>query len=162
MRSLRRLLVGAAVAIAASASVFVLGAPAAHAYGNNHVYELTFSLNCDAKNSPLCAPTNFGLGGAWGWIEPDTDGADATVTFCGHSQGFNGAQHQNLSGVPWSIASSSAIPAGVFVVGTDPGDQYIVFPNSPLGFIAFPVTANHYSTSFGPGITAQATVVVLH
>lgn len=79
----------------------------------------------------------FGLGGAWGWIEPDSDGmADATVTFCGHGQGFNGAFHENLD-VSWSIVTGSEL-GDRFVVGTDPTDQYIVFDEtSDLGFIAF-------------------------
>ena len=139
-----------------------LGASVAQAYGTSHVYQLTFSLNCDNKASPLCAPNHFGLGGVWGWIEPDSDGtAVATVTFCTHNQGFNGAQHQNLAGVTWSIVPASQL-AGRFAVGTDPGGNYIVFdPASALGFLAFPATANHYSTSFGPGITAQGTVTLM-
>ena len=78
----------------------VIAAAPAQAYGTDHVYQLTFSLNCNDRTSPLCAPDMFTLGGVWGWIEPDSDGtADATVTFCGHGQGFNGAFHENLDGV---------------------------------------------------------------
>jgi hypothetical protein len=140
----------------------VFGTSAAQAYGTSHVYQLTYSLNCDNSGSPLCAPTAFGLGGAWGWIEPDSDGtADAQATFCGHQQGFNGATHVSLN-VAWSIVPSSQL-GGRFAVGTDPTGHYIVFDSSsPLGFIAFPVTANHYSMSFGPGVTTQATVVLMH
>jgi hypothetical protein len=151
---------GAVIAATVSGAV---GASVAHAYGTDHVYQLTFSLNCDNKASPLCAPDAFGLGGVWGWIEPDSDGtADATVTFCGHQQGFNGADHANLDGVKWSIVPASQLD-GQFAVGNDPTGQYIVFdPSSPLGFLAFPVTANHYSISFGPGVTAQSTVTLMH
>jgi hypothetical protein len=138
------------------------GAPAAQAYGTDHVYQLTYSLNCNDRSSPLCAPDVFGLGGAWGWIEPDSDGtADATATFCGHGQGFNGAFHENLDEIPWAIVPESELD-GAFAVGVDPTGQYIVFPGSDIGFVAFPVTPNHYSTRFGPGITAQATVVAMH
>ncbi len=166
MRRIRRLMlaiVAPGVLVAATAGG-ALGATAAQAYGTTHVYQLTFSLNCDAKASPLCAPapSGFGLGGVWGWIEPDSDGtAVATVTFCGHGQGFNGATHENLKGVAWSIVSGSQL-GGAFVVGVDPTGKYIVFTGSPLGFVAFPVTPDHYSTSFGPGITAQATVTLMH
>jgi hypothetical protein len=60
-----------------------VGTTAAQAYGTDHVYQLTFSLNWDNRASQLCAPDMFGLGGVWGWIEPDSDGtADATITFC--------------------------------------------------------------------------------
>jgi hypothetical protein len=140
-----------------------VGTTAAQAYGTDHVYQLTFSLNCDNKASPLCAPDMFGLGGVWGWIEPDSDGtADATITFCGHSQGFNGAFHQNVDGVSWSIVPTSGLD-GNFPVGTDPTGKYIVFdPNSALAGLAFPVTPDHYSMKFGPGVTAQATVVLMH
>jgi hypothetical protein len=130
--------------------------------GNDHVYQLTYSLNCNDRNSPLCAPDEFGLGGAWGWIEPDSDGmADAQVTFCGHGQGEHGAFHESLD-VSWSIVDSSQL-GDRFAVGVNPTGQYIVFDEtSDLGFIAFPVTPDHYSQSFGPGVTTQATVVFLH
>jgi hypothetical protein len=151
---------GAVLAATVSGAV---GASVAQAYGTDHVYQLTFSLNCDNKASPLCAPDMFGLGGVWGWVEPDSDGtADGTVTFCGHNQGPSGAFHQNLEGVTWSIVPASQLD-GRFTVGTDPGGNYIVFdPASPIGFLAFPATPNHYSVSFGPGITAQGTVTLMH
>jgi len=165
MRRLARALIGIIVPVATVAALVVggFGAPAAQAYGRDHVYQLTFSLNCNDRNSPLCAPDNFGLGGVWGWIEPDSDGtADATITFCGHGQGSNGAFHENLDGVPWSIVPESQL-GGRFAVGTDPTGMYIVFEgSSDLGFLAFPVTPDHYSMKFGPGITAQSTVVLMH
>jgi hypothetical protein len=161
MRALLAVVVPGAMTVAMVGGAF--GAPAAQAYGTDHVYQLTYSLNCNDKNSPLCAPDVFGLGGAWGWIEPDSDGtADATVTFCSHGQGHNGAFHENLDEVPWSIVSGSDLE-GRFAVGVDPTDQYIVFDSdSDIGFIAFPVTPSHYSMFFGPGITTQATVVQMH
>src|SRR5690242_5538433 len=129
-RSVMAIVAPAAMIVAMVGGAF--GAPAAHAYGKDHVYQLTFSLNCDNKNSPLCAPDGFGLGGAWGWAEPDADGmADATVTFCGHGQGGGGAFHENLD-VSWSIIPASEL-GSQFVVGTDPTGQYIVFDaNSDL------------------------------
>jgi hypothetical protein len=138
------------------------GAPAAQAYGSDHVYQLTYSLNCDDKTSPLCAPDVFGLGGAWGWIEPDSDGmADAQITFCSHGQGEHGAFHESLD-VSWSIVDESQL-GDRFAVGTDPNGQYIVFDEtSDLGFIAFPVTPDHYTVTFGPGIRAESTVVQMH
>ena len=163
MKRIRRLLVCIIAPAAIVGSLLLLAAPSAQAYGTDHVYQLTFSLNCNDRNSPLCAPDAFGLGGVWGWIEPDSDGTvDATVTFCGHQQGFNGAAHENLDGVSWSIVTGEQL-TGQFAVGVDPTDRYIVFdPSSDLGFIAFPVTPNHYSMSFGPGVTAQSTVVLMH
>jgi hypothetical protein len=164
MRRLARSVMAVVVPAAMIAGMVggAFGAQAAHAYGNDHVYQLTYSLNCNDKNSPLCAPDVFGLGGAWGWIEPDSDGmADATVTFCSHAPGEHGAFHENLD-VSWSVVDGSEL-GDRFAVGTDPTGQYIVFDEtSDLGFIAFPVTAGHYSTSFGPGITAQGTVVLMH
>jgi hypothetical protein len=151
---------GALVAATVGGAV---GTSAAQAYGTDHVYQLTYSLNCDNKASPLCAPDAFGLGGAWGWIEPDSDGTvDGQATFCGHSQGPSGAFHQSLDGISWSIVPASQL-GGRFAVGTDPTGNYIVFdPGSAIGFIAFPATPDHYSMKFGPGITAQATVKLMH
>jgi hypothetical protein len=154
------MLVPGAMIAATAGGVF--GTSVAQAYGPTHVYQLTYSLNCDNSASPLCAPTAFGLGGAWGWIEPDSDGtADAQATFCSHQQGTNGAFHQSLN-VTWSIVPASQL-SGQFTVGTDPGGNYIVFDSgSALGFIAFPATPGHYSQSFGPGIQTQATVTLMH
>jgi len=140
----------------------VFGTSVAQAYGTDHVYQLTYSLNCDNRASPLCAPSAFGLGGAWGWIEPDSDGtADAQATFCGHQQGFNGATHVSLN-VTWSTVDGSQLN-GRFPVGNDPTGKYIVFDaTSPLGMFAFPVTPGHYSQSFAPGVQTQATVTLMH
>ena len=81
---------------------------------------------------------------------------------CSHAPGMIGAFHQNLDEVAWSIVPASQL-GNRDAVGTDPTGNYIVFDAaSPIGFLAFPVTANHYSMSFGPGITAQATVTLMH
>jgi hypothetical protein len=162
MRRFRRallvmLLPGALIAATVGGAV---GTSVAQAYGTNHVYQLTYSLNCDNKASPLCAPNAFGLGGAWGWIEPDSDATvNGQATFCAHAQG---ASHVSLDGIGWSTVPASQLN-GQFTVGTDPGGTYIVFdPSSAIGFIAFPATPGHYSQSFGAGIQTQATVKLMH
>ena len=152
------LIPGALIAATVSGAV---GTTAAQAYGTVHVYQLTYSLNCDNKSSPMCGPNAFGLGGAWGWIEPDSDGtADGQATFCAHGQA---AFHQDVNGVSWSFTSASDLSPAQFPVGTDPNGNYIVSdPSSAIGFIAFPATPGHYSQSFGPGIQTQATVTLMH
>jgi hypothetical protein len=87
-----------------------VGTTAAQAYDTDHTYQLMSPLNCDIKASPLCAPDQFGLGGMWGWIKPDSDGtAAATIIFCDHSRGVTGAFHQNLEGASWSIVRASGL-----------------------------------------------------
>lgn len=155
------------VTLIAVAGALVVGASSASAYGPDHVYQLTFSLNCDNKTSDLCSPAVFGLGGFWGWIELDgtsttaTSGTyDATLTGCNHLTGTQaGADHTNVSDGPWTTMHSADLPPGTFAVGVDPSDEYLV----PLGTgVAFPVTPGHYSQRFGPGIIAQSQVVVMH
>jgi hypothetical protein len=122
MRRIRHALLGMLVpgALIAATVGGAVGTTAAQVYGSDHVYQLTFSLNCDNKASPLCAPDMSGLDGVWGWMELDSDHtADATITFCAHSQGVNGAFHQNVDGVTWSIVPVSGLD-GNFPVGTDP------------------------------------------
>jgi hypothetical protein len=147
--------------------ILALSVGNAAAYGPDHVYQLTFALNCDNKTSQLCTPQVFGLGGFWGWIELDgtstaaTSGTyDAQFTGCNHLTGTQaGASHASVSDAPWAILSSSAFPPGAFAVGVDPNDRYLV----PFGTgLAFPVTPGHYSISFGPGITAQSTVALMN
>lgn len=148
-----------------AAALMVIGAGGASAYGPDHLYQLTFSLNCDNKTSPLCGPAVFGTGGFWGWIEIDgTAGAtsgtyDAQMTGCNHLTGTQaGAAHTAVADGPWAILSSSALPPGTFVVGVDPNDRYLVPSGTGL---AFPVTAGHYAMRFGPGITTQVQVAVM-
>lgn len=161
MRRIRHALLGMLIpgALIAATVSGAVGTTAAHAYGTDHVYQLTYSLNCDNKASPMCAPNAFGLGGAWGWLEPDSDGTtDGQATFCAHGQG---AFHQSIDGVSWTYTNQ--LSPGQFQVGTDPNGKYIVFdPNSAIGFLAFPATPGHYSQSFGPGIQTQATVTLMH
>ena len=163
MRRFRTLLI-ATLAVGALALAATTNASA---YGPDHVYQLTFSLNCDNKSSPLCTPQVFGLGGFWGWAELDgsslaaTSGTyDAQFTGCNHLTGTQaGAQHGSVSDGPWTTLSSAQFPPGTFAVGTDPNDRYLI----PFGLgLAFPVTPGHYSMSFGPGITAQSSVVLMH
>ena len=81
--------------------------PAA-AYGNDAIYQIEFSLNCNDRTSPFCTQV-VGLGGLWGWIAVDDDGfADVEVTFCGH--GFplaphGGAGHLSAD-IPWTYTTT--------------------------------------------------------
>jgi hypothetical protein len=61
-----------------------------------------------------------------------------------------GASRANLDGVAWIVGSGSTIIPGVFVVGTDPTNRYIVFPNPGVPFVVLPVTPSHYSTRLAP------------
>jgi hypothetical protein len=163
---MRRIVAILAVVVAV-VGLMVAGASSASAYGSDHVYQLTFSLNCNNKSSELCTPQVFGLGGFWGWIELDgastaaTSGDyDATLTGCNHLTGTQaGAVHTNVEEGAWATMSSAQLPAGVFPVGTDPNDRYLV----PFGTgLAFPSTPGHYSMKFGPGIIAESQVVLMH
>ena len=68
--------------------------------------------------------------------------------------------------LPCSPYLASRLPSGLgsdFPSGPTPPGNYILFdPNSDLADLAFPVIADHYSMKLGPGITAQATVVLMH
>jgi hypothetical protein len=168
MRKVRVLL----VALVMVAGGLAVGAPNALAYGPDHVYSLTFSLNCNDRNSPLCAPPaqgGFGLGGTWGWMGLDGTSTTATSgtfdgqqTFANHdpAAGPIGAQHVSYSDGSWTEMSGAAAAAtGAFLVGTDPNNLYLV----PAGVgVAWPVTPGHYSISFGSGIHSEATVTLQH
>jgi hypothetical protein len=125
--------------------------PAA-AYGNNAIYQIEFSLNCNDRTSSFCTQV-VGLGGFWGWIAVGNDGfADVEATFCGHGFPFaphGGAGHMSAD-VPWSYTTTAGdLP------WTDPNGQYI----SIGGFLVFPATAGHYYFTLGPGINATAQIV---
>ena len=149
------LLLGAA--LAATLTLAGVAVPTAGAYGNNAQYQVGFSLNCDDRTNFFC--TNVvGIGGEWGWYEFDNDRTfDATITFCGHAQGFNGAGHQNLDGV-WKTATTSfpIFPGATdqtFWISTDGGQTW-----QDTGM---PAAAGHYSFHPSPGVAAEATVSLI-
>ena len=154
----------AAACLAVTGAFVLSGQTPVKAYGTNHLFQLTYSANCDNPAVPLCAPPpGFGLGGAWGWIELDgasgaTSGtADGTVTLCGHQNVPTGAVHMNLSDTPWFEALGASLPPGTFPVDfpVNLAETYFVVP--AVG-IAFPVTPGHYSVRLAPGVQVQSTV----
>ncbi len=122
------------------------------AYGNDAIYQIEFSLNCNDRTDPFCTD-RVGLGGLWGWIEVDSDGfADVELTGCSH--GFDTAPYgraDHFSGdIPWSYTTTQ----GEFP-WVDPNGQYV----SIGGAFVFPATPGHYSFTLGPGISAIAQIV---
>lgn len=165
---LKRWLRVAGVCIATTFGLALISQSGAFAYGTYHLYELTYSANCDNPTSPICSPAEFGLGGAWGWIELDgapgarSGYADATLTQCSHqTAGFpNGAFHVNLPSTPWVELPGSAFLTSdnpPFVVdGSDnPTELYFVIPAAGL---AFPAAPGHYALSLAPGVQVQSEV----
>ena len=134
------------------------GATPALAYGNDAVYQVGFSFNCDNPTAAVCqvSPTNpFGPGGFWGWIEVDgapgaasgTDGT-AQVTGCSHNPptGPTGAVH---FGVP--ITSWSTVPSPM-------GPVVLAQTNIPGLAFEFPAASGHYSFRLMPGVNGQIEV----
>lgn len=162
----------AGVCMATTFGLAMISQSAAFGYGTTHLYQLTYSANCDNAMLPICSPSGFGLGGSWGWIELDgtwgaTSGyADATITDCSHqTAGFpNGAFHTNLSDTPWVELPGSAFlgsddpPFTVDGPG-NPTELYFVIPAVGL---AFPAAPGHYSLSIAPGVQVQSQVTQLH
>jgi hypothetical protein len=142
-----------------------VSAPAtAFAYGNAAVHQLTFSLNCNDRSSPLCTPSAFGYGGEWGWIELDGNmsggTADVQLTGCTHLGG--GAGHEAISDTAWMQVTDSPatlLASGVVTVGANPFSQasgkYLVIPDAGL---AFPVQMGHYALTLAPQVFEQVTV----
>jgi hypothetical protein len=127
-------------------------APAA-AYGNDAVYQVTFSLNC--VNSASSCVQQFGLGGTWGWFalngSPGATAGDVDIaqTFCAHGGGFNGAFHFNGDST-WTTVPGPGVP---FLV--DPNNTYLIV----AGFdFPLPATSGHYSFTIERGFFGQITV----
>jgi hypothetical protein len=166
--------VGALLAgLVGAVAIAAMPAPAV-AYGTDHLFEVTLSYNC--QNMTICPSTPFGIGGIWGWLEPDAGGAaDGELLFQGH-QNANPA----LNGTGKSIAiqgyTTVSCPGlnplcGVVALEqppTDPNNNYFVFfttfrtaggeINLP---IATPATPGHYNQHFAPGVDVTATVTQL-
>ena len=149
----------AVVAKLAIAAILSLGfsgltATPAAAYGNDAIYQVTFSLNC--VNAASSCVQIFGLGGTWGWFALNgTPGAtsgdvDVAQTFCAHGT-FNGAFHFNGDST-WSTISLGSPP----IPGLgDTSGKYLVVQ----GF-DFPVPADsgHYSFTIERGFFGQITI----
>jgi hypothetical protein len=56
-----------------------------------------------------------------------------------------------VDGVSWSIGPTSGLD-GSFRRNGHTGNYIIFDPNSALAGLAFPVTPDHYSMKFGPGV----------
>lgn len=161
---MRRVLLLVAVCAALAAIIGSVGSGKAFAYGkaDQPLAQITLSANCDNASFWLCQPDAVGLGGIWAWVEVDANGTgDMTGAECGHTQGGGGrgsagAGPLGPTDITWEKVSSSQIPSGFFVLGTDPNDQYYIV--NELGPFAFAVTNGHYSLRLATGVQIQATV----
>lgn len=127
------------------------------AYGkaDSPLAQLELSANCTNAASPYCAPSAFGLGGVWLWIEIDQGGtADVSGAGCGHLPGFGGGAGSIRGTFPWWYSDSANLPPGTIAVGTDPNDLYYV----TVFRFAFPVTTGHYTLTLDRGVFLQAQV----
>jgi hypothetical protein len=158
-----KVMASVAVAVAATAAIFTVAAPAQASSDYSHAqYQLTFSLNCNNPSAP-CQQV-FGLGGIWGWIALAPDGTgNAQVTECGHTVGGGGPGGAGAGHIAfdptWIVISSPGGPPSP-ITPLDPNGQYIVFtdPTSvALGLPPMPATYGHYSVSF-MGAKGQETI----
>jgi hypothetical protein len=149
-----KLTASAAVAVVATAAIFIVAAPAQASSDYSHAqYQVTFSLNCNGSptNPPGCSQI-FGLGGIWGWIALLPDGtANAQVTECGHTgpgggAGSAGAGHIAFDSTWTTFSYPGPVPPSP-ITPLDPNGEYIHVVNS-LGLPPFPATYGHYSVSF--------------
>lgn len=161
MRPLRFLL---AVALACTALATFSSGALAYGRADQPLAQIEISANCTNRNSSLCAPGQFGLGGIWLWVEVDANGtADVAGAGCGHLDPVFGSGAESIRGeIPNGWTYYSGTPAdlmaafpGTLVVGTDPGSEYYVLPE--FGF-AFPTTTGHYSLTLDKGVFVQAQV----
>ena len=165
-RFLRHMLLMPTSAVLAVA-LMMASATSAAGCGTEHVYQITLSENCMNPVACIASPSNpFGIGGIWGWIEPDSDGsAEAAIEFQGHQNAnpfLNGAGHITGAGGSWFSFSSPTPPP---FTPADPSGHYIgVNLQTAFGPItlAFPATPGHYGDTFGPGMNSQITVTLMH
>jgi hypothetical protein len=146
-------------------TVLVAGSTAstAAAYGNDAVYQIEFSGNCDNPDNFFCANV-VGVGGIWVWAALDADHTgDGTVAFCAH--GSPTAPHGGAFGSPidvtWSTLSYPGNPMDIGSVNQDPHNNYLVISTTQGPLITVPATPGHYSFRSGPAVQAQTQVVLI-
>jgi hypothetical protein len=160
MRRAKTLIAKLAIIAVLSLGFSGLTATPAAAYGNDAIYQVTFSLNCVNKASPFCVPASeggFGLGGIWGWFALNgTPGAtsgtvDVVEAFCSHTPGEIGAFHF-IGDSTWSTISLANPPLPGL---GDTSGQYLVV----VGFLyPIPADSGHYTVSLDRGVFGQITV----
>jgi hypothetical protein len=143
-------------------------ASSAAAYGNDAVYQIEFSANCNDPANPLCAPppAGFGVGGIWVWAALDADHTgDATVAFCTH--GLPTTPHGGAFGTPvevtWTMIHDTRDPFVIGAANQDPSYNYLVITirGDVRPLITVPATPGHYSFRGGPAVQAQTQVVLI-
>jgi hypothetical protein len=173
--SMTRLAACAAAGMALTVALVAGSAGPAAAYGGGHLDEITLSYNC--QNTSICSsPANpFGIGGLWGWVEPDQGGSvDGQLEFQGHantSRPYLNGQGHTTGFTGWSVITCTAsvqnspdcgllAPEGV---PADPGGQYFdigaVF-GTTIGLLPVltPATPGNYSAHVAPGVFDQVQV----
>jgi hypothetical protein len=148
MRSLwstRRIVLAMPLAILALVLAPVL---TALAYGNQAVYQIGLSFNCQNPTLCVASPQNpFGIGGVWGWIELDADGTgDVESTGQGHDNA-----NPALNGV-FRVA-------GDVTWSSDGQTLTIILPG--VGPISLPAAPGHYELRPAPGINNELQVNLL-
>ena len=159
MRPVRTILAAAMLAL----SLLGVGASGVLAYGHadGPLAQLELSANCVNRNSPYCAPDALGTGGIWLWIEIDSNGtADVAGAGCQHLPGVRSGAESIRGEFPWesytgTVADLQAAQPGIFVVGTDPKNEYYVLPSF---LFAFPKTTGHYTVRLDKGVFIQSQV----
>ena len=133
----------------------------ANAYGNDALWQIGLSVNCN--NPSLCLNPPFGIGGFWGWIEFDSGGmGDATLTGCSHLSSslgvLTGADYLRLEITDWTIGPGSAGPA-TFII-TD-GTVTLTGVNTKGAPVTVPLSAL-FGGPFDTGVPAAAGRLQVH
>ncbi len=160
---MKKLALSLVMTIAFTALVAGSTATTAAAYGNDAVYQIEFSGNCDNPDSFLCTNV-FGVGGIWVWAALDQGGdGDATVAFCAH--GLPSVPHGGAAGGPtaitWAKITHVGNPFDVGSVNQDPQNTYLAISTAQGPLITVPATPGHYSFRAGPAVQAQTQVVLI-
>lgn len=164
-----------AAAAAIPCAFGAIPAGTANAYGTDHLYEITLSYNC--QNIPVCSEPSdpFGVGGLWGWLEPDAgNSVDGQLQLQGHANAnrpyLNGPAHSS-GFIGWTIVSCTASGSGPGVcallapegVPPDPNDLYFEIgadfePAIGVLPVLTPATPGEYSLHPAPGIDSEVSV----
>lgn len=160
---MKKLALSLIATIAFAALIAGSTATTAAAYGNDAVYQIEFSGNCDNPDNFLCSQV-FGVGGIWVWAALDQGGAgDASVAFCDH--GLPSVPHGGAAGGPvevtWVKINYVGNPFAIGSVNQDPHNTYLAISTAQGPLITVPATPGHYSFRSGPAVQAQTQVVLI-
>lgn len=117
------------------------------------------SVRFNRARSQRLAAKPYGIGGIWGWVEPDSGGSRDLV-----ARPSGRAQIRSSLPSAWAWTIVTITPPSPFISTAGPSNHYFLLTIRSLAGFQFltPATPGHYGGSLAAGISANVTGTAVH